>query len=114
MSGGEPAEGVNRAWRIATKELLQTRRDKLAAIFTIILPIVFTIFLGMIIGNQTGDPNIPVAVADQDGTAVSQRFVEQLDASPLLKVKAMAADELDAAVQDQKTAAALVIPKGFG
>lgn len=109
-----PEKGVNKAWRIATKELLQTRRDKLAAIFTIILPIVFTIFLGMIIGNQSGDPNIPVAVADLDGTAVSQRFVEQLDASPLLKVKAMAQDELDAAVQDQKTAAALVIPKGFG
>jgi ABC-2 type transport system permease protein len=109
-----PEKGVNKAWRIATKELLQTRRDKLAAIFTIILPIVFTIFLGMIIGNQSGDPNIPVAVADLDGTAVSQRFVEQLDASPLLKVSAMAEDELDAAVQDQKTAAALVIPKGFG
>lgn len=105
---------MSRAWRIAAKELLQTGRDKLAAIFTIILPIVFTIFLGLIIGNQTGDPNIPMAVADQDATPVSKQFVEQLDASPLLKVKTMTADELDAAVQDQKVAAALMVPKGFG
>jgi len=105
---------VNRAWRIAVKELLQTVRDKLAAIFTIILPIVFTIFLGLIIGNQAGDPNIPIAVADQDATAVSQQFVEQLDASPLVRVTSMSEDELDGAVQDQEVAAALVIPQGFG
>ena len=43
---------MNRAWHIATKELLQTRRDRLAALFTIILPMVFTIFLGLIIGSR--------------------------------------------------------------
>ena len=103
----------NRAWRIASKELLQTRRDRLAALFTIILPVVFTIFLGLIIGSQGGDSHIPVAVADQDATVASRQFVAQLKASPLIKVETMTAAELDTAVEDQKVAAALVIPKGF-
>jgi ABC-2 type transport system permease protein len=105
---------VNRAWRIAGKELLQTRRDRLAALFTIILPVVFTIFLGLIIGSGTGDSHIPLAVVDQDGTAASQQFLTQLGASPLIKLQTMTAGEIDTAVEDQKVAAALLIPKGFG
>lgn len=104
---------MSRAWRIASKELLQTRRDRLAAVFTIILPIVFTIFLGLIIGSSSGDVHIPIAVADQDATATSRQFIEQLKGSPLLEVKIMTAGELDTAVEDQKVAAGLVIPKGF-
>ena len=105
---------MNRAWRIAGKELLQTRRDRLAALFTIILPVVFTIFLGLIIGSGTGDSHIPIAVVDQDGTAASQQFLKRLEASPLIKLQTMTAGEIDTAVEDQKVAAALVIPKGFG
>ena len=105
---------MKRAWRIAAKELLQTRRDRLAALFTIILPVVFTIFLGLIIGSGTGGSHIPIAVVDQDGTEASQQFLTRLEASPLLKLQTMTAAEIDTAVEDQKVAAALVIPKGFG
>ena len=104
---------MSRAWQIARKELLQTRRDRLAALFTIILPVIFTIFLGLIIGSAGGDSHIPIAVADQDGTTASQRFLVRLQTSPLLKLQTMTADEIDKAVEDQKVAAALVIPKGF-
>ena len=104
---------MNRAWRIATKELLQTRRDRLAAVFTIVLPIVFTIFLGLIIGSAAGDNSIPVAVVDQDLTQASQQFLDRLETSPLLKLNVMTAGEIDTAVEDQSAAAALIIPKGF-
>jgi ABC-2 type transport system permease protein len=104
---------MNRAWRIAAKELLQTRRDRLAAVFTVILPIVFTIFLGVIIGSAAGDNSIPVAVVDQDLTQASQQFLDRLEASPLITLKTMTADKIDTAVEDQSVAAALVIPKGF-
>ncbi len=104
---------MNRAWRIATKELLQTRRDRLAAVFTIILPIVFTIFLGVIIGSAGGERGLPVAVVDQDLTQASQQFLDRLETSPLLKLKMMTAGEIDTAVEDQSVAAALIIPKGF-
>ncbi len=105
---------MNRAWRIAAKELLQTRRDRLAAVFTIVLPIVFTIFLGVIIGGMGGDNSIPVAVVDEDLTLASQQFLDRLEASPLLTLKTMTADKIDTAVEDQSVAAALVIPEGFG
>jgi ABC-type multidrug transport system permease subunit len=105
---------VNRAWHIAAKELLQTRRDRLAAVFTIILPIVFTIFLGVIIGSSGGERSLPVAVVDQDLTQASQQLRDRLEASPLIALKTMTADKIDTAVEDQSVAAALIIPKGFG
>ena len=105
---------LSKAWQITLKELVQTRRDRLAALFTIILPVVFTIFLGLIIGSAGGDSHIPIAVVDQDGTTASQQFLAQLQTSPLLKLQTMTAGEIDKAVEDQKVAAALVIPKGFG
>ncbi len=105
---------LDKAWRIAAKELLQTRRDRLAALFTIILPVVFTVFLGLIIGISGGDSHIPLAVTDQDGTTASKQFLDQLAASPLLKLKTTAAADADTAVEDQNVAAALIIPKGFG
>jgi ABC-2 type transport system permease protein len=104
---------VNRAWRIAAKELVQTRRDRLAALFTVILPIVFTIFLGIILGS-TGGSNFPLAVVDEDMTPASQQFLAQLEASPVVTLKPMAADKIDTAVENQSVAAALIIPKGFG
>jgi ABC-2 type transport system permease protein len=106
---------VRRVWHIATKELLQTRRDRLAALFTIVLPVVFTVFLGLIFGGANSGPGrLPLAMADADGTAASTRLVEQLKASPIVELKTMTAGEVDAAVQDQKVAAALVIPAGYG
>jgi len=105
---------MSRAWPIAAKELLQTRRDRLAAVFTIVLPIVFTIFLGVIIGSAGGERSLPVAVVDQDLTQASQQLRDRLEASPLLTLKTMTADKIDTAVEDQSVAAALIIPKGFG
>ena len=104
---------VSRVWRIATKELLQTRRDRLAALFTIVLPVIFTVFLGLIFGGA-GSSRIPLAVADADGTPASVQLLEQLRAAPLVELKVMTAGEVDAAVQGQSVGAALVIPAGYG
>jgi len=104
---------MSRAWSIAKKELLQTRRDRLAALFTLILPVVFTIFLGVIIGSAGGERSLPLAVVDEDLSAASQQFIQELQASPLLALETMTADEIDLAVEDQSVAAALVIPEGF-
>jgi ABC-2 type transport system permease protein len=104
---------MRRTWQIAAKELLETRRDGLAALFTIILPVVFTVFLGMLLGGAATD-TLPVAVVDSDASASSLAFVQRLQSSPLLKIREMQAGEIDKAVKDQKVAAALVIPQGFG
>jgi ABC-2 type transport system permease protein len=104
---------MRHAWYVATKELLENRRDGLAALFTLVLPVIFTIFLGLIIGSGENS-SLPLALADADGSPTSKRLVERLEASPLLSLDIESAAEVDTAVQGQDAAAGLVIPKGFG
>jgi ABC-2 type transport system permease protein len=104
---------MRKAWYITTKELLENRRDRLAALFTIILPVIFTVFLGLILSSSEVS-TLPLAVADADGSPVSRRLVERLQASPLLNLHLMQAGEVDAAVERSQAAAGLVIPSGYG
>lgn len=106
---------MRRVWHIATKELLQNRRDRLAALFTLVLPVVFTVFLGMLIpSGDEGQNRLPLALADADGSPAAEQLIERLEAAPLLELRVMASSEVDGAVQDQKAAAGLIIPEGFG
>jgi len=104
---------VRRAWYIATKELLQNRRDALAALFTLVLPVIFTVVLGLLIGSEQGD-RLPLALADTDASPAARRFVDRLESSPLLEVEEMTAAQIEDAVHDQKAAGGLIIPAGFG
>ena len=65
------------AWILAQKDLLQTRRDRLAAIFTIVLPIVFMVFFGYLLGGSSSQ-SLPVAVSDQDGSVASRALAAAL------------------------------------
>jgi len=96
------------------KDLLQTRRDRMAALFTIILPIAFTVFFGLLFGGfSSGNERIPLAVADGDGGAVAQELVALLKESPVVDVRIVQAVAVEKQVDDEKVAAALVIPQGF-
>jgi ABC-2 type transport system permease protein len=103
---------MRRVWQIAAKELLENRRDGLAALFTILLPVLFTVFLGIIIGGAARD-DFPLAVADEDRSAASLLVIESLEKSALLDLKHVDPAEVDDAVKDQKAAAGLLIPSGF-
>ncbi len=106
---------MRHVWHIATKELLQNRRDRLAALFTVVLPVIFTVFLGLLIpgGGEEGS-RLPLALADADASPAAEQLVDRLEASPLLRLRVMSAAEVDSAVQDQKVAAGLIVPEGFG
>jgi ABC-type multidrug transport system permease subunit len=104
---------VRHVWYIAAKELLENRRDRLAALFTIVLPVIFTIFLGLIIGSDENS-SLPLALADEDGSPAAEQLIETLEASPLLNLNIESAAEVDSGVKDQDAAAGLVIPAGFG
>lgn len=104
---------MRNAWHIAMKELLENRRDGLAALFTIVLPVIFTIFLGLIFSSGENSA-LPLALADEDGSPIAQRLVERLEASTLVDLDILPADEVDRAVQDQDAAAGLIIQPGFG
>jgi ABC-2 type transport system permease protein len=104
---------VRHVWHIAAKDLLENRRDRLAALFTLVLPVIFTVVLGVVIGQAEG-AGLPLAIADGDGSPAAQQLVERLDASSLLAVEVMSAAEVDQAVHEEKAAAGLIIPEGFG
>ncbi len=104
---------MRHVWYIATKDLLENRRDKLATLFTLVLPVIFTVVLGVVIG-QAESAGLPLALADGDGSPSAQRLVQRLEESSLLDLKLMTADEVDKAVHDEKAAAGLIIPEGFG
>jgi len=106
---------VRRTWHIIGKELLQNLRDPLALVFTVLMPLVFTVFLGFIIpGADDEESALPLAITDLDRSPAATQLIERLDATPLLEVEAMDAVEIDAAVQDQKVTAGLIIPAGYG
>ncbi|HEY5528868.1 MAG TPA: ABC transporter permease, partial [Thermoleophilia bacterium] len=103
---------MRRLWYITTKDLLETRRDRLAALFTIVLPVIFTVVLGLVIGNG-GAQSLPLALVDADRGPAAQELVALLQKSPILDVQIYVAGTVDKAVQDQKVAAGLLIPAGF-
>ncbi len=104
---------MSRVWHIAFKELLQTRRDRLAALFTLILPVIFTVFLGIMIGRANEDSGLPLALADRDGSEASQTLALTLSGSPALAIRQIALPGLEDAVRSRKVAAGLVIPVGY-
>ncbi len=104
---------MRRALQIAARELLQNRRDGLAALFTIVLPVVFTVFLGLIFGGAA-TTTFPLAVVDSDRSEASQEFIQRLKESSVLRVVESELGDVEDAVKNQKVAAGLLIPEGFG
>jgi len=103
---------MRRIWALADKDLLQTRRDKLAAVFTLIMPLAFTLFLGLLFGGEDGAT--PVAVANQDkGGEAATELVQGLKKSPVVEVETMGAGKLEEQVDEQRVAAGLIIPAGY-
>jgi ABC-2 type transport system permease protein len=103
---------MNFIWTLASKDLLQTRRDRLAALFTLILPVVFTVFFGFLLGGSTTD-TLPVIAVNEDTGAAGTQLVDLLKKSEVLAIKTADTLGADQAVQDQKVAAAVLIPAGF-
>ncbi len=105
---------------LAFKDLAQVFRDRKSALFLIIMPIVFTAFMGYAFGrgvSAQGDNRLPVAVLDRDGgSALSRQFQGQLAAAEGIRVVPLGAAEaaqVEAQVQQGKLAAAVTIPAGY-
>jgi len=103
---------VKLAWILARKDLLQTVRDKLSFIFILLMPLAFTLFFGLLFGG--GSDRLPVAVHDADGGVAAQQLVAALQTSDVVKVTAESQADAEKAVDDNKAAAALLIPRGYG
>lgn len=102
---------MNRIWTLAAKDLLETRRDRLALLFTVIMPLAFTAFFGLMFG--AGSDRLPLALSNADPGAAAGQLVTMLQDSAVVKVEPMTAEEAEKAVDDGKVTAALLIPSGF-
>jgi ABC-2 type transport system permease protein len=102
---------VNRVWTLARKDLLETRRDRLSAIFIIVMPIAFTAFFGSMFGS--GSDRLALALHDADRGAQSRQLVEALEDSDAVRVVPRSASELEPWIADGRAAAGLLIPEGF-
>jgi ABC-2 type transport system permease protein len=105
---------------IAQKDLLQILRDRKTFIFLLIMPIAFTLFFAIAVGGtgqSTGDARLPVGFLDQDQSALGGELGKVLAGSTVIRLdqnaKRTPAD-LDKLVADEKLAAGLVIPAGYG
>ncbi len=102
---------MSRIWTLARKDLLETRRDRLSAIFIIIMPIAFTAFFGLMFGS--GSDRLSLGLHDADRGEQSRALVAALEGSDAVRVVPKSAAELDAWIADGRAAAGLLIPEGF-
>lgn len=101
---------------LALKDLVQTFRDHKSALFLVLMPLVFTVFIGLIFRFGPSDPRLPVGLVVEDGTEAPLVgvLVGLLEASEGIRVEMLdAAADLEEAVRDQDLAGGLVVPAGL-
>jgi ABC-2 type transport system permease protein len=105
---------------ITLKDLVQLLRDRKIFLFLLIMPIAFTLLFGYAWGGFGGgeaDPRLPVGYLDEDGSWVSESLHELLSDSEVIRLDmggGLSQAELEGLVADEKLAAAIIVPFGYG
>lgn len=105
--------------QLILKDLKVFFSDRRALIISILVPIAIASFMASIFGNagksSSGkDIQFALLVVDQDGSDVSKLAIDNLQKSSNLKVEVVDAEKAYGQVKTGKSAAALILPKGFG
>ena len=99
------------------KDLQVHYSDRRAVIMSFVAPIAIASFLGAITGGSgdAGEPaKIPIAIVDQDGSAVTKAVVTSAQDDKNIQVTTPSADEAREAVKKGDVTVAVIIPAGFG
>ena len=102
---------------ITNKELKQLRRDPVSLILTIMFPIILIgIFIVIVSAFSATTHNVPIVVADLDGSPASKALLDQITKSRFVHVTQLVETEDQAyqAVATGQVIGAIVIPQGFG
>ena len=103
---------------IAAKDLSQLLRERNTFLFFLILPIALTLLFGYAFGGfgkSASDPRFPVGYLDQDNSWLSRQLHDLLAASKVIRLEEGGTPaSLSASVADEKLAAAIIIPAGYG
>ncbi len=102
---------------IALTYLKQTFSSPSIWLFTLLMPMIFTVVLAFAMSGMESD-DVPqrwtLLLADEDRSLLSAALIRQLEADPVLEVRAAPAEEVFARVEAGEAPAGLVIPAGFG
>ncbi len=102
---------------IALTYLKQTFASRSVLIFSLLMPVVFTVVLALAMqgmGAEAAPKTWTLLLADEDRSPQSATFLRHLKRDPALEVVAAPAEELAARVEDGEAALAVEIPAGFG
>ena len=93
------------------------RSDRRAMIVGILIPILIAAFFGYLFKqNDSSEESgkVPIAVVDEDGSAVTRAIITQISGDSLLQVTPLSRDGAREQVRKGTQQAAAVFPKGFG
>jgi ABC-2 type transport system permease protein len=102
---------------MAAKDLRLMSRDWLGMFFIIGFPIAMSIFFGVVMGSMGGDnsPPLRVAVVDEDKSAASELFVDELkNSGSNLDIEEQSRDAAMDRVRRGKVVGMIALPRGFG
>lgn len=104
-----------RAIDLMLKDLRQVLRDRKSLLFLLVMPIVFTMFMGFALRPPApGDPRLPVGLVVADDGRLGAQVESLLAASTAIRpVRLDTAEAAEAQVQEGDLAAALLLPAGF-
>jgi len=93
------------------------RSDRRAVIVGILIPILIAAFFGYLFRqNESSEESgkVPIAVVDEDGSAVTRAIITQISGDSLLQVTPLAREDAREQVRKGTQQAAAAFPKGFG
>jgi ABC-2 type transport system permease protein len=93
------------------------RSDRRAVIVGILMPILVAAFFGYLFRQNDSSEEagkVPIAVVDEDGSAVTRAIITQISGDSLLQVTPLARDAAREQVRKGTQQAAAVFPMGFG
>jgi ABC-2 type transport system permease protein len=99
---------------VVRKEAFQTLRDRRIMFLLVMAPLIQTVLFGFAVDFDVD--RVPTAVADLDGSAASREHVRRLLADGTLTAAARARSgaEADRLIDEDRAAAALIVPPRFG
>jgi len=106
---------------LAFKDLSQILRDWKSGLFLLVMPLLFTLFFGFVMGSASApkpdvDPRLPVGVIDQDGGSLAMNLKTLLENSEVVRPVVLDekdANQLNQMVEDGDLAALVIIPAGY-
>ena len=102
---------------LALKDLRQIVRDRKSALFLVLIPIIFTLFIGLVFVASGGEVRLPIGWLNHDeGGALSTQLrsrLEEAEAIRLVVVEEKDAGQLDTRVRDEELIAAVIVPAEF-